>query len=109
MLSITQCGEGYALVRKLEATQKVLCNYFVGVYTSRLCKYYSRNIMDRNVSKYNLFAVLLFSCPLGLREEERNIKILKHGRKTVSCDGGSRRIVNESAMVDQLLSINRGT
>lgn len=76
------------------------------MYNSRLCKYYCRNTTDRNVSKRTLFALLLFSCHFGLREQEGNLKISEGGSETLYCDGGSRRIVSESVIVDRLLNIN---
>jgi len=76
------------------------------VYNSRLRKYYCRNTTDRNVSKRNLFALLLFSCAFVLREQEGYVKISEDVSKTLYCDGGGRRIVSESAIVDRILNIN---
>jgi hypothetical protein len=57
------------------------------------------------VSKLNLFALPLFYCPFGQREQEGLVKISGDASKTLRCVGGSRRIVSESVIVDHVLNI----
>jgi adenine specific DNA methylase Mod len=57
------------------------------------------------VSKLNSFALPLFYCPFGQREQEGRVKISEVASKTLRCVGGSRRIVSANVIVDQELNI----